>query len=69
MRPTVCSEKKAYYVLHIYCILLIVFAMKNLTVFLVENGMRFTLKFMMTRVVYVRFDTLDVDQERANWGL
>ena len=53
MRPTVRSEKKVYYELHIYYILLVVFAMKHLTTYLVENGMRPALKFMMTCVAHV----------------
>ena len=36
MRPTVRREMRANYELHIYCILLIVFGMKHLTILLVE---------------------------------
>ena len=45
MRPTVRSEKRVYYDLHTYYILLIVFAMINLTNLLVETGLRPALKF------------------------
>ena len=68
MRATVRSEKTVNYELQINCIILIAFAMQNLTI-LVENELRAALKFVMTRVAHVRFDTFGVDQGRANWGL